>query len=298
MKIGFIGMGIMGRRMAANLANAGYELKVYNRTRIKTLPFLCLKNAQWAESAEDAAATSDVVFTMLSTPEVVAEVAAGDGGFVQAMPEGALWVDCSTVNPSFSKKMAILCRQKNIGFLDAPVAGSKIPAEKGELLFLVGGEEPLVQNCAPLFETMGKKYIHAGENGAGASFKMVFNLLLGEAMMAFSEGLILGEALGLSREMMMNVLLQSPVAAPFLSGKRKNLESGDYEPEFPLQWMQKDLHLAAHTAFEQSRALPALNGIKEIYSLAKQNGWAEKDFSGIYQYLYQHADNGGGNGSS
>ncbi len=290
MKIGFIGMGIMGRRMAANLANAGYDLRVYNRTKIKPLPFTCLKNAQWMESAKDVAAASDVVFTMLSTPEVVYEVAAGAEGFLSDMPAGSLWVDSSTVNPSFSKKMAALCKEQNIRFLDAPVAGSKQPAEQGELVFLVGGDGADVQECAPLFEIMGKKYIHAGENGMGTSFKMVFNLLLGEAMMAFSEGLVLGESLGLSREKMLDVLLQSPVAAPFLQGKRNKLEDGDYEPEFPLQWMQKDLHLAAQSAFEQNRALPALNGIKEIYALAKQNGWAEADFSGIYEFLRQKRD--------
>jgi len=291
MRIGFIGMGIMGRRMAANLANAGYELKVYNRTRIKPLPFLCLNNVQSVESAKEAAASSDVVFTMLSTPEVVDDVAAGADGFLTALPSDSIWVDSSTVNPSFSRKMADLCKEQNIRFLDAPVAGSKMPAEQGELLFLVGGDASAVKECAPLFETMGKKYIHAGENGMGASFKMVFNLLLGEAMMAFSEGLVLGEALGLSREMMLDVLLQSPVAAPFLGGKRKKLESGDYEPEFPLQWMQKDLHLAAQSGFEKNKALPALNGIKEIFALAKQNGWAEKDFSSIYEFLGQQREN-------
>ncbi|MFP4573558.1 MAG: NAD(P)-dependent oxidoreductase [Desulfobacterales bacterium] len=290
MKIGFIGMGIMGRRMAANLASAGYDLRVYNRTKIKPLPFACLKNAQWMESAKDVAAASDLVFTMLSTPEVVYEVAAGADGFLNAMSAGSLWVDSSTVNPSFSKQMAVLCEEKTIRFLDAPVAGSKQPAEQGELVFLVGGDASAVDECAPLFETMGKKYIHAGENGMGTSFKMVFNLLLGEAMMAFSEGLLLGESLGLSREKMLDVLLQSPVAAPFLQGKRKKLEDADYEPEFPLQWMQKDLHLAAQSAFEQNRALPALNGIKEIYALGKQNGWAEADFSGIYEFLRQKRD--------
>ena len=285
MKIGFIGMGIMGSRMAANLAQDGYELIIYNRTRKKTLPFTCLKNATWAESAADLAQSADIVFTMLSTPDVVAQMAAGDSGFLNSLAPGSTWVDCSTVNPSFSVKMAELCRQKQVRFLDAPVAGSKLPAEKGELLFLVGGEAEAVQACAPFFETMGRKYIHVGENGRGSALKMVFNLLLGEAMAAFSEGLVLGESLGLSREMMLDVLLQSPVAAPFLSGKREKLEKGVYEPEFSLQWMEKDLQLAAQTAAENGRAMPALNPVKEIYALARQHGWGETDFSGIYEFL-------------
>ena len=293
MKIGFIGMGIMGSRMAANLAQDGYELIIYNRTRKKTLPFTCLKNAAWAESAADLAQSADIVFTMLSTPAVVEQVAAGTTtGFLNSLPAGKTWVDCSTVNPSFSVKMAELCRQKQIRFLDAPVAGSKLPAEKGELLFLLGGEAETVKACAPLFESMGRKYVHVGENGRGSALKMVFNLLLGEAMVAFSEGLVLGEALGLSREMMMDVLLQSPVAAPFLSGKREKLEKGVYDPEFSLQWMEKDLQLAAQTASENRRALPAVSLIKEIYALARQNGWGEKDFSGIYEFLRKNETSG------
>ncbi|MFO7840197.1 MAG: NAD(P)-dependent oxidoreductase, partial [Desulfosalsimonadaceae bacterium] len=235
MKIGFIGMGIMGSRMAANLANAGYEVYAHSRTRRNELAFLGLPNAAWLDSAKDLARACDVVFTMLSTPEVVEEVAAGPSGFLDSMQADAIWADSSTVNPAFSKKMAAMCEGKRIRFLDAPVAGSKMPAEKGELLFLVGGPKEAVQSCAPLFAVMGRDYIHAGENGAGASLKLVFNLLLGQAITALSEGLILGESLGLSRKMLLDVLLGAPVTAPVLSGKRRQFEGGGYDPEFPLQ---------------------------------------------------------------
>jgi len=189
------------------------------------------------------------------------------------------------VNPSFTRKMASLSKKYGIQFLDAPVAGSKVPAEEGELIFLVGGETELVNNCAPFFETIGKKYIHVGENGKGTSLKMVFNLLLGQAMNAFSEGMALGESLGIDKDTLFNTLLGSPVVAPFIATKREKMDQENYEAEFPLKWLQKDLQLASDTAYEQDVPLPAVNLIKEIYAQAKKSGYADEDFSSIYTYL-------------
>lgn len=201
MKIGFIGFGIMGSAMAANLAKAGYRMLVHNRTRDKVETLLS-NNVIWKSSPAELAAEADIVFTMLSTPEVVHDVSCGENGFLYAMRPGSIWVDCSTVNPSFSRRMGQLCREHSVSFLDAPVSGSKIPAEKGELLFLVGGDTDHVVGCSPYFDVMGKKYIHVGATGMGSAMKMVINLILGEAMLAFSEGMVLGEALGISQKML------------------------------------------------------------------------------------------------
>ena len=285
MKIGFIGLGIMGNRMANNLAEAGYDLLVYNRTKEKAKNLTALENVKWADSPSELAKEADYLFTMLSTPTVVEEMATGQGGFLKHLKENATWIDTSTVNPSFTQKMASLSKNKGINFVDAPVAGSKLPAGKGELIFLAGGEEKTVNDCIPFFEIMGKKYIHAGENGKGTSLKMVFNLLLGQAMSAFAEGMALGESLGIDKQTLFDTLLESPVVAPFIKLKREKIDQDNYEPEFPLQWMQKDLHLASDTAFEQNIGLPAVNVIKEVYALAKNAGYADKDFSAIYKYL-------------
>ena len=289
MKIGFIGFGIMGSAMAANLAKAGYHLLVHNRTKDKVEPLLST-NVVWKGDPAELAAEVDVVFTMLSTPEVVYDVACGENGFLAAMKPGSIWVDCSTVNPSFSQQMGQRCREHSVGFLDAPVSGSKIPAEKGELLFLVGGDADLVNGCAPYFNVMGKKYVHVGGNGMGSAMKMVINLLLGEAMFAFSEGMVLGESLGISQEMLFDVLLSSPAVAPLMALKRKKMETGDYSPEFPLQWVQKDLHLASVSAYEQGVSLPGLNVIKEVFALAKRRGLAQSDLSAIYKFLREPGD--------
>lgn len=132
---------------------------------------------------------------------------------------------------------------------------------------------------------MWNKFIHVGENGKGSALKMVFNLLLGQAMYAFSEGINLGRSLGIDQSLLFDVLMQAPVVAPFISLKRDKMEQGDYKPEFPLQWMQKDLQLASQSAYEQGIPLPGVNVIKEIYALAKKEGYRDRDFSAIYEFL-------------
>nr|WP_262918039.1 NAD(P)-dependent oxidoreductase [Pontibacter sp. E15-1] len=291
MKVGFIGLGIMGSRMATNLQRAGHELVVYNRTQAKA-DELVAQGAVRAASAEEVARQCRLVFTMLATPDAVEETAVGPDGFLRALPGNSLWVDCSTVNPSFTKKMAHQARKMGLRFLDAPVSGSLIPAEKGELIFLVGGPEEDLAQVRELLEVMGKNVVHVGENGQGASMKMVINMLLAQAMAAFTESLRLGTALGISEETLCQTLLNTPAAAPFLKLKQDKLLKRDFSPEFPLEWMHKDLHLASISAYEQNVALPSLQVTKELYAQAKQQGFGEEDLSAIYRlYLPDDGEN-------
>ncbi len=285
MKIGFIGLGIMGSRMAANLQKKGHELVVYNRTKQKADPFIA-RGTIWAASAADVARQVKTIITMLSTPDAVAETALlGKDGFLNALASNSLWIDCSSVNPSFSRLMSTEAHQRKIRFIDAPVAGSKVPAEEGHLLFFVGGDKSDIEEARPLFDAMGKAVFHLGGVGMGTSMKMVNNVMLAQAMAAFSEAIVLGEALGISRDQLFNTLLSSPVSAPFLSMKRSKIEEGRFDTDFPLQWMHKDLQLASDTAYEVGVALPMSNLTKEIYGLAVKNGLGEKDFSAIYKFL-------------
>jgi len=284
MKIGFIGLGIMGSRMADKIARAGYTLFAYNRTKSKT-EALSFNNVTAKNSPAQVAAESDIVFTMLSTPDAVQEIALSEDGLISGMSKGKVWVDCSTVNPSFSLQMAELCDSFGFNFLDAPVAGSLVPAEKGELVFLVGGKNGVVKYCDPLFKIMGKKTVHVGENGMGSALKIVNNQIMGISMYAFVEGLLLGESLGIEKEKIFDILNGSPIAAPMIQMKKGKIDNGDYSPEFPLQWLQKDLHLATDTAYENNVPLPATNTIKEIFAMAKKAGLGEMDFTAIYPFL-------------
>ena len=283
MKIGFIGLGIMGSRMAANLQKRGYSLVVFNRTHGKAQPLLD-QGATFADSPPKLAEQVDVLFTMLAHPDAVERAALGANGFLSYLKSNALWVDCSSVNPSFSKKMAAAAAAGRVRFIDAPVTGSAPVAADGKLIFWVGGDAADVEAIRPLLLCMGNKIIHVGGHGMGTSMKMVVNLLLGTGMAAFAEAMELGQGLGLSQKMLFDSLLSTPTVAPFLASKREKIESGNYEAEFPLRWMQKDMHLASVSAYEAGVALPVANVTKEIYRLAMRGGHESKDFSAIYEF--------------
>ena len=284
MKIGYIGLGIMGSRMAANLQKLGYELIAHNRTKEKARDLLD-NGATWADTPMQVGKSSDLVITMLSTPEVVQEIAVGGQGLLQGMKPGSLWINCSTVNPSFTIEMARIASEHNIRYLDAPVAGTKGPAENGELLFLAGGDETSLAEAAPLFEIMGKKTLHLGEVGKGAAMKMLINQLLGQSMVAFAEALVMGEAMGIKKQILFDVLLNTPVVAPVMAAIRPKLENGNYEANFPLKWIQKDLHLSSISAYESGVATPNLHATKEIFAQAKQHGFGDLDFTAVYEFL-------------
>jgi 3-hydroxyisobutyrate dehydrogenase-like beta-hydroxyacid dehydrogenase len=289
MKIGFIGLGIMGSRMAANLQKHGFSLAVFNRTPDKAEPLLgpC---GTFSESPAELAKEVNVLFTMLAHPGAVEEAALGANGFLSHLRPHALWVDCSSVNPSFSKKMAAAAAARRIRFVDAPVTGSAPVAADGKLIFWIGGDPVDVEEIRRLLLCMGNKIVHVGGHSMGTSMKMVINLLLGTGMAAFAEAMELGQGLGLSQKTLFDSLLSTPTVAPFLASKREKIESGNYETEFPLRWMQKDMHLASVSAYETGVPLPVTNVTKEIYRLAMRGGYETKDFSAIYQFTM--GDNG------
>jgi 3-hydroxyisobutyrate dehydrogenase/glyoxylate/succinic semialdehyde reductase len=181
--------------------------------------------------------------------------------------------------------MAAEAARRWVRFVDAPVTGSAVPAAEAKLIFWVGAEPEDLDTIRSLLLCMGNRIVHVGGHGMGTSMKMVLNLIMGNAMAAFAEGLALGEGLGISRNVLFDSLLGTPAVAPFLALKRQNVESGNYQAEFPLRWQQKDLHLAAVSAFESGVAMPVTNAAKELYRLAMMDGLAIQDFSAIYKYL-------------
>ena len=283
MKIGFIGMGIMGSRMASNLQQQGHELIIFNRTEDK-VSHLVANGALSVATPVGVAQQVTIIFTMLAHPDAVREVALSNNGFLNILQAGSLWIDCSTVNPTFSRQMAAIAVQRQIKFIDAPVGGSKIQAEQKELVFLVGAEQKNLANCRNLLECMGKRIVHVGEPGMGNALKLVINLLLGISMAGFAEAMVLGEAWGISSEMLLKVLIGSPVVAPFLASKQEKLQQSQYEAEFPLQWMQKDLQMVAIAGYESNVPLPLANTTKEIYQQAIQQGLGQQDFAAIYDF--------------
>ena len=269
--------------MAANLQTNGYSLAVFNRTRAKAEPLLgpC---GTFSESPAQLAEEVTVLFTRIAHPDAVEEAALGRG-FLTHLKPNAIWIDCSSVNPSFSKKMAAEAMRRGVHFVDAPVTGSAPVARDAKLTFWVGADPADLERVRPLLLCMGSKIVQAGGHGMGTSMKMVVNLLLGNAMTAFAEAMALGKGLGLSETMLLDSLLGTPAVAPFVASKRDKIVTGNYEAEFPLRWMQKDMHLATVSAFESGVVALQTNITKEIYRLAMRGGRGSEDFSAICDYL-------------
>ncbi len=284
MKLGFIGLGIMGNRMAMNLVKNNYDLTVYNRTKSKA-DALIKAGAKWADTPADAAKDVDILFTMLGDPTAVQDTALGENGLLSSLKKNSLWVDCSTVNPSFSKEMNSKAKEKGIRFMDAPVSGTRMPAEKGELAFYVGGEEKDLKEVEPLLKIMGKAIHHMGEAGMGTSIKMVVNLMLGVNMAAFSEAIKLGQKLGLRKEKLFDIMIGGISVPPFMSYKRNKLETDKYDPDFPLRWMLKDLQLDQKTADECNIDLPITKSASNVYTEALKKGFGDLDFSAVYKFV-------------
>lgn len=284
MEVAFIGLGIMGSRMAANLLKKNKALTVFNRSA-SPIQELAAQGAVAADSYIDAVKDAEVVFTMLPLPEVIETVAFSKDGFMPAMKKNAIWVDCSTVNPSFSRKNFLRAKECGIRFMDAPVSGTKPNAKNADLAFIVGAEKRDLEAVRTLLEYMGQKIMHVGEPGKGTAFKMLVNSILAQSMLALSENILLGEALGFPRDFLLDTLPKMSVCAPFTQAKAEMIRKDDFEVQFPLEWMHKDLHLAALTAYEQGQPLPLANLAKELYAAAKQDGLGRKDFSAIYQFM-------------
>lgn len=284
MNIAFLGLGIMGSRMAKNLLNKGTALTVWNRSEGAAAPLQAL-GARVAASAAEAVADADWVISMLATPEAVAEVFWGEQGVLAQLPEGSLWMDCSTVNPSFSQLAQAKAAEVGVRFVDAPVAGSAPQAEQGVLTFLAGATADTLSPYQSYLEQMSTKVVPLGAVGKGASFKMLVNAMLGQSMLLFAEAVTLGEKMGFDSEFLLHTLANTPVMAPFVQGKLEMLQSGDYPAQFPLELLYKDLHLATVTAYEHQHALTLASATKDRYAQAVAAGYGRADFAAIYDYL-------------
>lgn len=285
MKIGFIGLGIMGSRMVANLLNAGHDLVVHNRSKDKAFDIIA-NGAVWADSPKELAESDvDIVITMLAHPEAVEAVVLGDDGLLASMKDGALWIDSSTVHPNFSRRMAAVAMAYKVRFLDAPVTGTKKPAELAQLVFFVGGDAVDVELVTPVFDVMGAKTVHLGEHGMGTSLKMVVNYMLASSMAAFSEGIVFGQKLGLSESALMNTLVGGPLVPAYLGLKQDALENDAYTASFPLKWIQKDMQMVSNAAYDVGTAMPLANMVKELYQMSVEAGLGDEDFSAIYKSM-------------
>jgi glyoxylate/succinic semialdehyde reductase len=283
MDIAFLGLGIMGSRMAANLSAAGHTVRVWNRSSDKAQALAsagCIPCATPVEAVEGV----QLAITMLADPPALESVA-HEGGLLAAMPQNCLWVDCSTVDPDTSRRLGAEATSRGLRFLDAPVSGSLGAAAAGKLIFLVGGDAQDLDQARPALEAMGVRIVHAGPVGAGSALKLVNNLFLAQTQAAWSESLGLATKLGLSIETVHDAVLPSHVAPGFLTFKRPKLEAREWSPEFPLRLALKDIRLALACAREAGLELAQANTCEQLYSKAFDRSLGDLDISAIHEVV-------------
>ena len=281
--IGFIGLGLMGEPMAANVLRAGYPLTVWNRTAAKTEK-LSAQGAREGESPRDVAAQSDVLITMVSDPVALETVLWGANGALEGLRPGSLLVDSSTVSPMMARRVAEACNRRKVDFLDAPVTGGTWGAEKGELVFMVGGTAEALERARPVLSVMGTRIFHLGPNGAGQTVKLAMNLLLALEVQAFAEALALVTEAGLPPQDLVEVMQSSMGRAPLLDLKAPLMIEGNFAPSFPLRLMNKDLRLAMELALELGAELPAGAAACSTYSAVNEAATEDVDYTAVARF--------------
>lgn len=280
MKLGFVGLGIMGRPMALNLVRGGHALTVWNRTAAACEP---LRAAGAAVAATPAAVASacDITFAMLADPAAALAVACGPAGICEGLAAGSGYVDMSTVDAATSTRVAAAVAACGARFLEAPVSGSRQPAEQGALVILAAGDASLYDEVAPPLDLLGRKRLFLGEVGNGARLKLVVNMVMGGMMGAFCEGLVLARAAGLEPDVLLEVLDAGAVANPMFRGKGPRMLAGDFGVAFPLKHMSKDLGLACELARGSGLETAVATAIAATYDRALAAGDGELDFSAL-----------------
>jgi 3-hydroxyisobutyrate dehydrogenase-like beta-hydroxyacid dehydrogenase len=280
-RVAFLGLGIMGWPMAANLARAGFELSVWTRDSAKAERFAAEHGGRVAGSPPEAAGGADAAISMVpDTPEVEA-VLLGDDGAVAGMKEGGLCIDMSTIAPTATRAIGERLGERGIAFLDAPVTGSRPKAEDGTLTIMVGGEREAFDRALPLFEAMGELVVHVGPQGHGEMVKLINNLLAAVNAAALGEGLSLALAAGVDTDRLRQVVAAGAGASTMLELKAGPMLEGDFEALFKLEHMLKDVRHCLAEARALGLDLPLARTAEELYSAAAGSGHAEDDFAAV-----------------
>jgi 3-hydroxyisobutyrate dehydrogenase-like beta-hydroxyacid dehydrogenase len=287
-KLGFIGLGNMGSRIAQRLLDHGYHLSVYDLDLTKARP-MAGQGGGIAKNIVDLARTVDVVLSCLTNDEVVQSVYGGlEGVFAGARP-GTVVLEMSTISPESSRELHRLGAVNGINVLDVAISGSTPAAEEGALTLLAGGNPELFRAAEPIFQAMARQYFLLGGPGSGTAMKLVVNTLLGIGMQAIAEAVVLGEKSGLDRERLLEVLSHTALIAPAHMGKLARAARNDYSPQFPLRLMNKDFQLILKAAAQEHVPMPAAEAAFRVNAEELANG-DEEDFSAVLRRMEKVAD--------
>jgi 3-hydroxyisobutyrate dehydrogenase-like beta-hydroxyacid dehydrogenase len=279
-KLGFLGLGIMGAPMASHLAGAGHTLAVWSHNQGKAKQLAASMGANFCESPEAVARQSECVFLCVGDTAMSRKVVLGPKGLVEGAQPGFIIVDCSTVSPLESSCMAKEVNDKKIDFLDAPCTGSRAGAEGGTLTFMVGGPPAVFERVRPWFEAMGKSLYYCGKSGMGLRAKLTQNLILGNLLQAFNEGLVLSTKGGVDPALMLDILNNSAARSGLIAAKAPAVFKRDFSTNFSVKWLSKDIRLAVDLASELGVPVPLTSVAQQLYQSAMARGYGEEDICG------------------
>ncbi|HEY4354741.1 MAG TPA: NAD(P)-dependent oxidoreductase [Acidobacteriaceae bacterium] len=280
--VALLGLGTMGSGMAANLLKAGYPLAVYNRTKAKGEPLAAL-GARLCDTPAEAAVGADVVISMLSDDAASREAWTGENGALTTVGIGSILIESSTVSPVWVAELAALASQAGAELVDAPVTGSRVHAESGQLNFLAGGNAATVEAITPLLRVMGKDVQHLGPVGSGAKLKLINNFLCGVQAASLAEGLAWLERSGLDREKSLAILKGGAPGSPLLASLSARMVNRDYTVNFALKLMSKDLQYAHDEAAANGIDLTTAANARALFENAAERGFGEKDMSSVVE---------------
>jgi 3-hydroxyisobutyrate dehydrogenase len=289
-RLGFIGLGAMGGRMARRLLAAGYRLTVDDRTRESARP-LEQSGAKFAPTPKRVAAAADVVLSSLPDDAALEEVMFGPDGALAGARPGTVLIDMSTVSPGASHRLHEAGITRALDVLDAPVSGSTPQAQEGQLIILVGGTEEVYRKCLPILVVLGKESFYMGPAGSGTAMKLCLNTLLGVGIQALAEAIALGLRSGLEHDRLLQVLGETSVLSPSQRSKLEHARVGEYPPSFPLRLMYKDFGLIAQRALELSVAMPSTAAAAQVCAVehARHQVQGDEDFSAVIRTAQQMA---------
>ena len=285
-RLGFIGLGFLGSRIARRLVAAGFPMVIYDLDRAKSAKFGA--EAEIAESPATLARNVDVVLSCLPDEHAVEAVYVGPGNVLQSVKPGALIIDLSTISPETSRQLRRAAGHTGSPALDVAVSGSTPSAEAGTLTLFGGGEKRIFEACDPIFSAIAKQWFYIGPSGSGMAMKLVVNTLLGVGMQALAEAVALGSKLNLPRDLVLDTLAKTAVVSPAHAGKLITAKQHDYSPQFPIRLMRKDFGLVLTEAAQARLEMPATEAASVVNSEESAAG-IEEDFSAVFRQMEQRA---------
>jgi 3-hydroxyisobutyrate dehydrogenase-like beta-hydroxyacid dehydrogenase len=283
-ELGFVGLGTMGSRMAKRLMDAGHTVIGHNRTKSKA-QWLLDAGLKWGETPRAVAESSEVVFSMVTDTRALQAITAGDDGIIAGLRPGTIYVDMSTVSPAASRAIATQVAERGASMLDAPVSGSVVTLEQGQLSIMAGGDHDAFERVRPVLLDIGPKVNYVGANGLAVTMKIATNLSLATQMLAFSEGVLIAEKAGIAREVAVEVLLNSVMASPMVKYRGPFVLEMPDEAWFDVDMMQKDMQLALELGKQLDVPLPTTGLSNELLTAARGMGFSEQDFAALFDVL-------------